>query len=210
MKKGILFDLDGTLWDSSGTVITAWNECIAKNTDLDRTYTAAQMKSYMGKTLDKIADEMFPDLDKPERLRIIKMCGDYENAYMKTHPTSLYFPREKETLGALAEEYFLAVVSNCQDGYIQIFLEQCGFGELFGDFECARTGLCKGDNIKLVAERNKLDSYIYVGDTELDCQAALRAGVKFVHAAYGFGKPSRCDGRVTEFSQLPAVVAGSF
>ena len=54
MKKGIFFDLDGTLWDSSQAVIDAWNECIARNTELNRSFTREQMQSYMGKTLDKI------------------------------------------------------------------------------------------------------------------------------------------------------------
>ena len=190
MKKGILFDLDGTLWDSSANVMNAWNKCIAENSDLGLSFTQDDMKSFMGKTLDRIADIMFPMLPKQERLQLIRKCTDAEHEYLKAHP-SYYFPNERETIEKLHETYFLAVVSNCQDGYIQLFLEQCGFGELFGD-----------DNIKLVAERNGLDC-IYVGDTELDGEAARKAGVPFVHAGYGFGSPKDYDIRIMAISELP-------
>lgn len=207
MKKGILFDLDGTLWDSSANVIAAWNECIAKNSGLGLTFTQAQMKSFMGKTLEDIADLMFPMLAKEERLHLIRLCMDAEQEYLKGHP-SQYFPYEREILEQLHKEYFLAVVSNCQDGYIQLFLSQCGFGELFSDFECAgRTGRDKGDNIKLVIQRNALDSCIYVGDTVLDGEAARKAGIPFVHAGYGFGSPAVFDAQITDFRQLPKAAA---
>lgn len=206
MSKGILFDLDGTLWDSSATVIASWNECIAKNTDLGLTFTQEQMRSYMGKTLDKIGDLMFPMLPPEERLRLIKLCSEYENEYLGTH-SSYIFPGERETLEKLRGEYFLAIVSNCQDGYIQRFLEQCGFGELFDDFECAgRTGLDKGGNIRLVIERNHLGKTVYLGDTDLDGEAARKAGIPFIHAGYGFGKPDDFDARITDITELPAAV----
>ncbi|MBR0136767.1 MAG: HAD family hydrolase, partial [Clostridia bacterium] len=176
MKKVILFDLDGTLWDSSQTVIESWNECLALKTDLNRTYTVEQMKSYMGKTLDKIGDMMMPDLPPSERLRIMHLLADYERVYLKSHGSN-YFRNEEAVIRGLAAEYFLGIVSNCQDGYIQIFIEQCGFGECFSDFECSSTGLDKAGNIGLVAQRNSLDRIIYVGDTVLDGEAARKAGV---------------------------------
>lgn len=207
MKKGILFDLDGTLWDSSANVINSWNSTIAKHTDLDLTFTQEQMRSFMGKTLDKIGELMFPMLDVDERTRLMKICSEEENAFLKTQSPYIY-PGEKEALEALGKDYLLAVVSNCQDGYIQIFLEKCGFGSLFGDFECAgRTGLDKGENIKLVIERNKLEKCFYLGDTETDGEAARKAGIPFIHAAYGFGTPTTCDAQITDISELPSAVA---
>ena len=202
MKKGILFDLDGTLWDSSANVIEAWNKCIADNSNLGLHFSQADMRSFMGKTLEQIADLMFPMLPRDERIALIRKCTDAEHEYLLTHPSE-YFPDEKETLARLHEKYFLAVVSNCQDGYIQLFLSQCGFGELFADFECAgRTGRDEGDNIRLVAERNSLDGCIYVGDTAMDGEAARKAGVPFIHAGYGFGSPDDYDRRIMTISEL--------
>lgn len=206
MKKGVLFDLDGTLWDSSANVIAAWNECIARESDLGLVFTQDQMKSYMGKTLEQIADIIFPMLSVPERLSLIRKCMDEEHDYLLTHSSHI-FEGEREALEKLRDDgFFLAVVSNCQDGYIQLYLDQCGFGELFSDFECAgRTGLDKGGNIKLVMERNGLESCVYVGDTVMDGEASRKAGVPFIHAGYGFGSPDDFDARIADISELPKI-----
>ena len=52
MKKiGILFDLDGTLWDSSRAVIDSWNEVIETLPDFHKKGTVEDMMSLMGKTI---------------------------------------------------------------------------------------------------------------------------------------------------------------
>ena len=202
MKKGILFDLDGTLWDSSEIVIKAWNRCIAEKTDRPERFTGSDMRSFMGKTLENIAALMFPALPEQERLRILRMCEQEEEKQLRAEHPMLY-PGEKDIIKTLSEKYFLAVVSNCQDGYIQLYLDQCGFGELYTDFECAgRTGLDKAGNIRLVAERNALGALIYVGDTSTDMEAAEKAGVPFVHAAYGFGSAPRCAASIASLAEV--------
>ena len=97
----------------------------------------------------------------------------------------------------------LFIVSNCQSGYIELFLEKTGLADCITDSECAgRTGLSKGPNIRLVADRNHLQNPVYVGDIDGDRQASEEAGVKFCHASYGFGKVERKDYVMKEFSDL--------
>ena len=202
MTKGILFDLDGTLWDSSEIVADAWNTCIAEKTDRPERITVDQLKSYMGKTLDVIASLMFPALPPEEQLRIIRMCFVYEEEHIKKHRPR-FFDREQEILEALSKDYKLAVVSNCQVGYIELYMGHCGFPELFCDFESAgNTGLSKGQNIRLVMERQGIDRCVYVGDTAGDEQASREAGVPFIHAAYGFGTPEAPDASIASLNEL--------
>lgn len=52
MKKGIIFDLDGTLWDTTERIIPAWNIVLRRHNQ--RQITIQEMKSYMGKTLEVI------------------------------------------------------------------------------------------------------------------------------------------------------------
>ena len=58
----------------------------------------------------------------------------------------------------------------------------------FSDFEMSgRTDLTKGENIKLVMERNGINNALYLGDTIGDQFAAKDAEIPFVFALYGFG-----------------------
>ena len=128
--------------------------------------------------------------------------------YLYTHCGTLY-PDFRSTMEALKSEgYGLAVVSNCQTGYVKAFLASSGAADLFLDYEeWGRTGLPKGDNIRLVMERNGYTKGIYIGDTKKDQEATLQAGLPFIHAAYGFGKADNPDASIQKLSDLPSVVA---
>jgi phosphoglycolate phosphatase len=98
-------------------------------------------------------------------------------------------------------------VSNCQEGYIEAFLDYHKLGKYFLDFENpGRTGLTKGENIKLVIERNQLQHPVYVGDTKGDQEAATFAGIPFVFARYGFGQPETYHFVIDRFDQLLDLV----
>ena len=206
-NQGILFDLDGTLWDSSAEVIVAWNHCIREQVGRSEQFTIKDMHRFMGHTLEEISAMMFPDLPDMERLSITRRCVEAEQAYLKHHTPRLY-PNEREILTELAAQYKLAIVSNCQDGYIQLYLEQCGFAELFCDFECiGRTGKSKGENIRLVMERQQMINCIYVGDTQGDCDAARHADIPFVYASYGFGSVENSAAVLRSLHDLAAVAS---
>ncbi len=206
MKKGIIFDLDGTLWDSSEQVAASWSEILALRSETDSRVrsrvTGEDMRGYMGKTMEVIAELMLPRLDVKTRMEIMDECEEYENNYLGRHGGKLY-PRLEEELERLCGKYSLFIVSNCQSGYIETFLEYHRLGKYFEDFECpGGTGLGKGENIKLVMERNSIGKAVYVGDTQGDCDSADIAGIPFIHAAYGFGSIDRAVPKVQSFSEI--------
>jgi phosphoglycolate phosphatase len=134
-----------------------------------------------------------------------------ENDYLEMHGAQLY-PFVEETLRSLGHSYPLYIVSNCQCGYIEAFLEYYHFWELFGDLQCfGMNQKPKGENIRILADRNGIDNVIYVGDIEGDYRACMEAGGQFIHAAYGFGTLSESIAKKTpairKFSELPAVIA---
>ncbi len=113
----------------------------------------------------------------------------------------------EEVLKVLSSKYKLCIVSNCQSGYIEAFFEYHKLDKYFIDYENpGRTGLSKGENIKLVMERNQLVSPVYVGDTLGDQEAAEFAGVPFIYAEYGFGKVTRFDYTIKSFDGLLEIV----
>ena len=208
MKKAVIFDLDGTLWDSSKSCAESWNIVLEKHSAITRRITIEDMHGFMGKTLDVIAAMALPDVPEPRRMEIMRECVRFEQEYIAQHGGVLY-PKLRETLELLRREYLLIIVSNCQDGYIQCFLEYSGMGDLFDDFESAGgTGLSKGENIRLVIRRNAVDSAVYVGDTQGDLDSADFAEVPFIRAAYGFGSMNRKVPEIGALAELPQAVKG--
>lgn len=210
MKKGIIFDMDGTLWDSSEQVAESWNIAMKKN-GYDRSpISVADMQSVMGKTMDVIAQVLFPNAEGEQCKALLKSCCDEENDYLREHGGILY-PEVRQTLEILKQEYPLYIVSNCQAGYIEAFLEYYGFEDLFEDIECyGNNGMRKAENIRLLYERNGLGDAVYVGDIQGDYDASSAAGVKFIHAAYGFGSIREDVPEITAFHELPQVVGSAF
>lgn len=206
MFDGILFDLDGTLWDACPQLAVSWNQALELHKVPRPPLTVREVRDCMGLLLYDIAQDLLPMLPKEGQNMVIHDCVRLELEYLAKHGGSL-FPREEETLAALKAQCPLFVVSNCEDGYIQAFYQGCGLGRYFTDFESAgHTGLPKSENIKLVVERNGLKNPVYIGDTALDCASAREAGVPFLHAAYGFGKVPDVPA-VSSFDAIPAALA---
>ena len=71
------------------------------------------------------------------------------------------------------------------------------------DTECyGNNELEKSENIKLIVERNNIDEAVYVGDIQGDYDSSKKAGVKFIHAAYGFGTIDDDVPAIRKFSEL--------
>ena len=205
-KLGIIFDMDGTLWDSAKAVAESWTEVVAREYTPERVITEDEIKRVMGLTMDKLAAQIFPELSESRRLQLLDVCGREENEYLRTHGAIVY-PKVEETFQKLGEKYHLYIVSNCQSGYIEAFLEYYGYGRYIEDIECyGNNGLVKGDNIRKVVERNYLTKAVYVGDIQGDYDASMQAGVEFIHAGYGFGTVDANVPEITAFEELPKVV----
>lgn len=205
-KSGIIFDMDGTLWDSAKAVADSWTEVVAREYTPERVITEEEIKSVMGLTMDKLAARIFPELPEEKRLQLLEVCGREENEYLRTHGAIVY-PQVEETFQKLKEKYHLYIVSNCQSGYIEAFLEYYGYGKYIEDTECyGNNGLVKGENIRKVTERNHLTNAVYVGDIQGDYDASMQAGVEFIHAGYGFGTVNANVPEIAAFAELPEVV----
>lgn len=207
MKKGIIFDMDGTLWDSSPMVCKAWDLAIVKNGYSRAPITIEEMQGVMGKTMDVIGQILFPFVQGEELKRLLDSCCTEENAYLREHGGQIY-PDIRPVMETLIKAgYHLYIVSNCQSGYIETFLDYYKMWDLVEDIECyGNNDKQKADNIALVVERNGLDDAAYVGDIQGDYDSSCKAGVKFIHAAYGFGTISTPVPAIHSFKELPEVV----
>ena len=187
----IIFDMDGTLWDSSENVAASWTSTIRRSgvsVLRNMVLTRADIQGIMGLAMDEIAAKLFPDLSPTRRAAVLDACTEDENNYLAVNGGVLY-DNEEEILERLTDGRRLFIVSNCQCGYIEAFFEYTGFERFFSDYLCwGDTLKPKGETIKRLIEKNNCVNSVYVGDTRGDYLAALSAGIPFIHAAYGFGK----------------------
>ncbi|MPS74328.1 MAG: HAD family hydrolase [Chryseobacterium sp.] len=200
-RDSIIFDLDGTLWNASETVVKAFNDSI-QEIGFDINITSKAVRDFSGMKMDDIFAQHFSFIPKDKLQKFEKIYAKKENEYLKNYGGEL-FPNVKETLERLTENYRLFIVSNCMKGYIENFIGFFSFNDLFEDFECfGNDGLPKDKNITLIVERNNLQNPVYVGDTIWDKESSEKAGVDFIYATYGFGKIENPKVQIQNFEDL--------
>lgn len=185
----IIFDLDGTLWDSTGNVALAWEKARQQvGYDEVDSITRERVRSITGMAYDAIFEVLLPDMDIERRNYFKAVCAQNEIDTLDETGGDLY-PRLEETIKYLAGKYKLYIVSNCQSGYIETFLSHCPVAGHFSAHQCYGTkGQPKAENIKDIVNDHNLNSPVYVGDTWGDHDSAKKAGVPFIFANYGFGE----------------------
>jgi phosphoglycolate phosphatase len=201
--ESIIFDVDGTLWDTTGVVAKAWNKAIAEVGGTRTVVSAAVLKKEFGKTMKAIADSLFADADEPTKERLMEKCCLYEHTALEENTENLLFPDVVETVQKLAATYRVFIVSNCQSGYIELFMKKSGLESYIQDWECfGDTSKGKGENILLLMRRNRITDAVYVGDTQGDYEATQQAQVPFIFARYGFGQVEGCDQAINGIKEL--------
>lgn len=205
--KNVILDVDGTLWNTTDIVAGAWNQVIEKDGHSRARVNGVRLRQLFGKPMDVIGEQVFTDVSPEIRARLLEGCCVYEQKALREGEFDILYPNVEETLSVLSGEQArnLFIVSNCQSGYIELFLEKNRFGKYITDFECfGDTGLSKGENISLVMERNGMSASntVYVGDTMGDYEAAGAAGIPFVFASYGFGSVDPAVHIIRDFSEL--------
>ena len=166
MIDSIIFYVDGTLGDSTAVVAAAWNQIMEKETDMTPNLTGTVLKGLFGRLLPDIAAVIFHEYPKERQLELIEACCAKEHEALLATPAPVY-PGLVDALSILSRHYPLYIVSNCQAGYIEVFLEATGLGHYFKDHLCpGDTGKAKADNIRTIIEQNHLQHAVYVGDTD--------------------------------------------
>jgi len=203
---GIIFDVDGTIWDTTKVIAKAWTNAIRDHSDLGITITQADLGNLFGKTMEEIYSTIFPGLSMKERDWITERCIEYEHEALEQESGELY-DGIIEVIQTLATKYPLYVVSNCQSGYIELMLQVTGLKDYFQDHLCFGDTLQpKTYTIPKIMERNGLKKAIYIGDILGDFQACEEIGIPFIHVTYGFGKVEDAKWKVDHASELVDMV----
>ena len=201
--ESLIFDIDGTLWDTRGLVAEGWNEQLRKEKLDEFCMTVDQLTPLFGKVAKDLADVLFAALPEPERMPLMERCLDHELGYLWGQACKVGYPGVKETLEALAAKYRLFIVSNSQSGYPEVCMDKLGITNLIQGHLCfGDTRTCKGETIKKLMKDHRIASACYIGDTQGDADAAALAGIPFVYCAYGFGQVKEYWKKIDSFAEL--------
>lgn len=205
--ESIIFDIDGTLWNTLPLVEESWNAQL-QSEGMDRyCVTQEDLMRLFGHTTQEIAQMMVPDMPLEQSLPLTLRCMDLEHEYLEKNTRDCTYPDTVPALRRLAKSHRLFLVSNSEAGYPELLIRKLGIADSITDHLCYGDTLrSKGENIRAVMERNGVQSAVYVGDTQGDCNASALAGIPFVWAAYGFGKPDRWDEKIQTINDLEAFL----
>jgi len=172
-ERGLLFDLDGTIWDSHGCYSKALHDS-GEGLDMD----LARTKLRQGENIVSLARRV-----NISNARFRELCAECSDQIV-------IFPGVRETLDQLeGRGIAMGVVTNLPEWLIEPILEKIELKRYFPQRVYAAR---KPSGIRLRAAADNLGvasttNIHYVGDTESDAIASARAGVLFAWASYGYG-----------------------
>lgn len=207
--ESIIFDVDGTLWDSRALLAQAYNAQLQEEGIRGLHVTAELLKPLFGKPMNELADGLFGQIvPAPERYALMDRCIARMDRHMEQHAgVHMGYPDLRPTVEKLKENHRLFIVSNGQKGYPQMAANKLGLADLMdGYLSWGDTGKSKGQTILQLMAQHGIESAVYIGDTQGDLEACREAGIPFIFTAFGFGQPEEYYAKVDRFAQLLEVL----
>ena len=202
----LIFDIDGTLWDSRALVAQGYNEVLQKVGYPELCVDAEGLKKLFGKTMTEIADILLAKVPVEKRYEIMDQCMEVGDGKLLDDPCDIGYPGVKETLEELSKRYRLFIVSNSQCGYPETTMDKLQIGHLIEGHMCfGDTGTDKGTTIRILMERHNIASAVYIGDTQGDYEASCKAKIPFTWVTFGFGVPEGYDYKADSFTELAEI-----
>lgn len=206
MFDGIIFDLDGTLWNAVPTTVIGWNKAL-ESFGAPQRITIEDIQSVTGKPEEECMEVLMPEL-KASHPDFVPTLAKYEEDAIKEHGGQLY-DGVKYLIPKLAKRFPLFIVSNCTEWYLDLFFKFSGLAEYFKDCDChGKSGVPKSAMLKNMVKRNELNKAVYVGDTTGDESAAKTAGLPYIYVAYGFGDSTQYHAKCNSFNEVIEILGG--
>ena len=203
---GVMFDLDGTLWDARQILANAWTKIINQH-GIDVQLTLEKLSPLFGNELSYVIRHSVPDSVPQEKIDEVIPELTLAQVWSVRETVPYLYPGILETFKTLAKKIPIIIISNSVVGYIDAFLDGSETAAYVIDHVCnGDTNLNKAENIKLMKKKHFLKNSLYIGDTQMDCDASRASGVKFAFASYGFGKVNDFDYQISKLTDLISIV----
>jgi phosphoglycolate phosphatase len=208
--KLIIFDLDGTLVNSSVDITNALNYAIGPY-GLEE-LTVAKTISLVGEGITNLISRLVGQYG-PDRTRaVLNRFLDHYSAHLTDF--TLPYPGVRETLETLGD-YRKAVISNKREDLSRRLLENLALAHYF-DFIWGSDSVPekKPSPVPVLEMLKKVgcgpDEAVIVGDSNFDIEAGRAAGVRTVAVSYGFRDVSLLKGAdfiIDSMTELPSRLA---
>ena len=207
--KGIIFDLDGTLVDSSVDLTNALNYAIAPY-DIEQ-LTVQNTISLVGEGITRLIEKLLGPEKGQVRQHVMDRFMDYYSAHLVdfTKP----YAGVPETLAALYP-YTKAVISNKRESLSKKVLQELGLSQYFGAVLGSDSTDEKKPSPKPLLKVMDMFSCsagetVIVGDSAYDIAAGKAAGISTIAVSYGYRDASllqEADRIIAHIAELPQVL----
>lgn len=202
MLKSIIFDLDGTLWQTSDSYIYAYHK-LCEHYGLPARFSDEDILACLGVKLEVFLPRLFPEVTDLRELGFRAM--GYSIEYLLQNPQECCYEGVAETLEALSKKYSIYIVSNCLDAYVETFMGISKTTEYISGFFTMQTGE-KSEHIKRLVSSCE-GKALLVGDSDDDKDAIEDPyDVLFCYAAYGYKACSGYAYKIDKPCELLCVV----
>ena len=202
--ESIIFDVDGTIWNTADVQVRAYNAQL-RSEKIPLQITKEKLLPLFGSPMDRLAEGLFGEAVRaPASHALMDRCIDRLNLLLGSCTAAdVGYPRLRDTMERLSQKHRLFIVSNGPKGYSQQAARTLGLEDLIeGGLSFGDTGTSKGQTLLRLMREHRIESAVYVGDTQGDLDATREAGIDFIWASYGFGTADSYVEKIYDIWQL--------
>ena len=192
MNKGIIFDMDGTLYQTNlvlAEALEATFEVLRGNQLWSGETPIKKYQEIMGVPLPVVWETICPNHTEEVRRKSNELFQKKLIEMIHQKKGALY-PNVQVTLKMLSEKYPLFIASNGEREYLQAIVDTYELSKLFKkvySIQSVQSGN-KSDLVKTIVEENNLTQAWVVGDRLSDIKAAKDNGLKSIGVNFDFAQ----------------------
>ncbi|PYF08274.1 HAD hydrolase-like protein [Ureibacillus chungkukjangi] len=213
MKQAIIFDMDGTLFQTNMILepaLAATFDALRENELWFGETPISKYREIMGVPLPVVWETLCPNHSEEVREKSNELFQK-KLIEMITLCKGALYPNVAETLQSLSIQYPLFVASNGEWEYLQAIIDTYELNQLFEKIYSIQSIASgnKSELVKSVIEENELSSAWVVGDRLSDIMAAKENGLVSIGVNFDFAQQeelNQADFVINEMKELLTVI----
>ena len=202
MIRKIVFDLDGTLWNTKESYMYAYEKLYSEYYP-SQIINKEDVLPYMGIKLNILLNALFPNVENKREIAVKAVA--YSIEYVLAHPKTC----SEDIVGlfrSLSEKYKVYVISNCPRIYLETFYRVSGVKEFVSGDYTIEDGE-KSGHLRKISEDYK-EKTIFVADSQDDYDAiSEHRKIYFVYAKYGYIKADTYDYFINSLDEILPITS---